>query len=281
VLAVCVCVFVCVFQNQLVSAIKHRAPVTQFQDMESYWDIPNMKAGVVTGKVALELLEYCKAKDLALPALTCTGSSSCNKLLTKAADLEMPAYIRFSERSASLFVGEGLPIDKGKGKYQAAILGACAGAHYVRNVAPAYGIPVIVHSKYCTREHLPWFDGMLEADEVFYKEHGEALFTSHSLDLSGEPHEENVKTCKKYLDRMAEMDLIFEIKEDGDWTRHFFCRSAMEVELAARLQEQEMQHVVIHYTPAHETVEQAAEEAHRLATCCELMSFRRAIGGGA
>jgi hypothetical protein len=272
-------VFAAILAQKWIKPVRRAVPVMQFQYMKSYWDIPNMKAGVITGKVALELLEYCKAKELALPALTCTDSSSCNKLLMKAADLDMPAYIRFSERSASLFVGEGLPIDKGKGKYQAAILGACAGAHYVHNVAPAYGIPVIVHSKYCKKEHLPWFVGMLEADEVFYKEHGEALFTSHSLDLSGEPHEENVKTCKKYLDRMAEMDLILEIKEDGDWTRHFFCRSAMEVELAARLQEEEMQHVAIYYTPARETVEQAAEEAHRRAS--ELVSFRRAIGGGA
>ncbi len=81
----------------------------------------------------------------------------------------------------------------------------------MRHVAPAYGIPVIVHSKYCTREHLPWFDGMLEADEVFYQEHGETLFTSHMLDLSDGPLDENIEICKMYFERMAKMDLIMEI----------------------------------------------------------------------
>ena len=30
-------------------------------------------------------------------------------------------------------------------------------------VAPAYGIPVIVHSDHCAKKLLPWFDGMLQA----------------------------------------------------------------------------------------------------------------------
>jgi fructose-bisphosphate aldolase class II len=189
---------------------------TQVQDMKSYWDIPGMRAGVVTGKVAFELLKYCKAKDLALPALSnCTGSRSCNVMLEEAAKLGMPAYIQFSVGGASLFAGKSLANDKGK--YQAAILGACAGAHYVRYVAPAYGIPVIVQSDHCTKEFLPWFEGMLEADEVCYKEHGQPLFTSHKLDLSEEPHEENVRTCRGYFARLVMLDLILEIRRTGSF----------------------------------------------------------------
>ncbi len=70
---------------------------TQFRDMRSYWDIPDMKAGMVTGKVAFDLLKYCKAKDLDLLALAdCTGSTSCGELLGAAAKLEIPACIQFS-----------------------------------------------------------------------------------------------------------------------------------------------------------------------------------------
>merc|ERR1719258_925976 len=106
--------------------------------------------------------------------------------------------------------GKSLPNEKGK--LQASILGAVAGAHLVRAVAPAYGIPVIVHSDHCAKKLLPWFDGMLEADEAFFKAHGEPLFTSHMLDLSEEPHDENVAICAKYFKRMAQMNMILEME---------------------------------------------------------------------
>jgi fructose-bisphosphate aldolase class II len=118
--------------------------------------------------------------------------------------------IQFSEGGAAFMAGKSLPNEKGK--LQASILGAVAGAHLVRAVAPAYGIPVFVHSDHCAKKLLPWFDGMLEADEAFFKAHGEPLFSSHMLDLSEEPDEENIGICKKYLTRMAPMKCILEME---------------------------------------------------------------------
>merc|ERR1711953_619600 len=106
--------------------------------------------------------------------------------------------------------GKALPNEKGV--LQASILGAVVGAHFVRHVAAAYGIPCLVHSDHCAKKLLPWFDGMLEADEAFYKAHGEPLFSSHMLDLSEEPDEENIAICAKYLTRMAPMNLILEME---------------------------------------------------------------------
>jgi len=71
---------------------------------------------------------------------------------------------------------------------------------------------VILHSDHCAKKLLPWFDGMLEADEAYYKEHGEPLFSSHMLDLSEEPDDENISICAKYLKRMASIDLILEME---------------------------------------------------------------------
>jgi len=71
---------------------------------------------------------------------------------------------------------------------------------------------VIVHSDHCAKKLLPWFDGMLEADEEHFKVHGEPLFSSHMLDLSEEPHDENVEICAKYLKKMAPMNLILEME---------------------------------------------------------------------
>merc|ERR1712232_1058565 len=56
------------------------------------------------------------------------------------------------------------------------------------------------------------FDGMLEADEEYFKVHGEPLFSSHMLDLSEEPHAENVAICAKYFKRMAPMNIILEME---------------------------------------------------------------------
>jgi len=83
---------------------------------------------------------------------------------------------------------------------------------FVREVAPAYGIPVFVHSDHCAKKLLPWFDGMLAADEEYFKANGEPLFSSHMLDLSEEPDEENISICAEYLKKMAPMKLILEME---------------------------------------------------------------------
>merc|ERR1712071_748612 len=70
-----------------------------------------------------------------------------------------------------------------------------------------YGIPVILHTDHCQRSWLPWFDGLMDANKKYYKKNGEPLFSSHMLDLSEEPLEENVGTCVEYLTRMAKSDI--------------------------------------------------------------------------
>ena len=61
--------------------------------------------------------------------------------------------------------GKGIKNDKQK----AAVLGSIAGAHHVRLMAKHYGIPVVLHSDHCAKKLLDWFDGMLEADEEYFK----------------------------------------------------------------------------------------------------------------
>lgn len=77
---------------------------------------------------------------------------------------------------------------------KASIAGAVAAAHYIRSVAPAYGVPVVLHTDHCAKKLLPWLDGMLDADEAYFKQHGEPLFSSHMIDLSEEDKESNIAT---------------------------------------------------------------------------------------
>lgn len=176
--------------------------------MSSFWDVPGMKAGVLTGDLAWSLLRFAKVKGFAIPAVNCTSTSTVNSVLEAGKEIGRPVIIQFSEGGSAFFAGKGLP----NGEKQASILGAIAGASYARAVAAAYGIPVLVHSDHCAKKLLPWFDGMLEFDENFFAEKQEPFFSSHMLDLSEEPHEENIGICAKYLERMAKINLILEME---------------------------------------------------------------------
>ncbi|KAI0037096.1 fructose-bisphosphate aldolase [Vararia minispora EC-137] len=172
-------------------------------------------AGVVTGDNVRKIFDYAKENNarsfhmrFAIPAINCTSSSTVNAVLEAARDIKAPIIIQVSQGGAAYFAGKGLANDK----QQASITGAVAAAHHVRTVAKAYGVPVIMHSDHCAEKLLPWFDGMLDADEAYFKEHGEPLFSSHMLDLSEEPKEKNIATCVKYFERMAKMGLWLEME---------------------------------------------------------------------
>jgi len=165
-------------------------------------------AGVVTGDNLLKLMEYCRDNAIALPAFNCTSTSTINAVLQAARDIKSPVIIQFSNGGAAFVAGKGIKNDKQK----AAILGSIAGAQHVRLMAKHYGIPVIIHSDHCAKKLLEWFDGMLEADEAYFKEHGEPLFSSHMLDLSEEFDEENIATCAKYFKRMSAMKCWLEME---------------------------------------------------------------------
>ena len=53
---------------------------------------------------------------------------------------------------------------------------------------------------------------MLEANEKYYEQNGVPLFSSHMLDLSEEPIEENLEICKEYLERFSKIDLLLEME---------------------------------------------------------------------
>jgi len=165
-------------------------------------------AGVLTGDNVRKLFEYAKEKKFAIPAINCTSSSTVNAVLEAARDVKAPIIIQFSQGGAAYFAGKGIA----NGKQEASILGAVAGAHHVRAVAKAYGVPVVLHTDHCAKKLLPWFDGMLEEDEKWMKSHGEPLFSSHMLDLSEEPKEENIALCAKYFERMSKMGQWLEME---------------------------------------------------------------------
>jgi fructose-bisphosphate aldolase class II len=164
--------------------------------------------GVLHGDQVQTLLNYAQKQNFALPAVNVIGSNSVNAVLETAREVNSPVMIQFSNGGAHFMAGKGLSNDGQK----AAILGAVSGAMHVHNVAGSYGVPVVLHTDHAAKKLLPWVDGMLDAGEAYYKQHGKPLFSSHMIDLSEEPIEENVAICKEYLKRMDKMGMTLEIE---------------------------------------------------------------------
>ena len=168
----------------------------------------NIKPGVATGDEVQAIFKYAKEKGFALPAVNVTGSSTINGVLETAAKLNAPVIIQFSNGGAQFNAGKGLS-NAGE---KAAIAGGIAGAKHIHTLAEAYGATVILHTDHCAKKLLPWIDGLLDASEKHFAETGKPLYSSHMLDLSEEPMEENIEICKKYLERMSKMGMTLEIE---------------------------------------------------------------------
>ena len=165
-------------------------------------------AGVITGRQVQEIFSLAKEKNFALPAVNVTGNNTINAVLETAASLNSPVIIQFSNGGSQFNAGKGLSNDN----QQAAIAGAIAGAKHIHELAPLYGAHVILHTDHCAKNLLPWIDGLLTASERYYEQYGKSLFSSHMIDLSEEPIEENIAICKEYLARMKKMEMTLEIE---------------------------------------------------------------------
>ena len=167
-----------------------------------------INSGVATGDQVQEIFNLAKSKSFALPAVNVIGSSSINGVLEVAKTLNSPVIIQFSNGGAVFNAGKGLD----NSNQAAAIAGAIAGAKHVHTMSKAYGVPVILHTDHCAKKLLPWLDGLITESEEFFKEKGYSLFSSHMIDLSEEPIEENIAICKKYLERMSKIGMTLEIE---------------------------------------------------------------------
>ncbi|KAK3686226.1 hypothetical protein B0T22DRAFT_443307 [Podospora appendiculata] len=177
--------------------------------MGIYADL-NLPAGVLYGEDVLKLFAYAREHQFAIPAANVTSSSTVVAALEAARDQKAPIILQTSQGGAAYFAGKG--IKDSAEKREASVAGAVAAAHYIRAIAPIYGVPVVLHTDHCAKKLLPWLDGMLDADEEFFKKNGIPLFSSHMIDLSEESVEENIETCVRYLKRAAPMKQWLEME---------------------------------------------------------------------
>jgi fructose-bisphosphate aldolase, class II len=168
--------------------------------------------GVLTGNDVQEVFALAKSNGFALPAANCIGTNSINAVMETAAKLNSPVIIQFSNSGAAFIAGKGVLANPTIDKHRASVLGSIAGAHHVHGLAAAYGARVILHTDHCAKKLLPWVDGLLDAGEEHFAATGTPLFSSHMLDLSEEPLDENIEISKRYLERMSTMGMTLEIE---------------------------------------------------------------------
>ena len=166
------------------------------------------RAGVLFGDEVTQLFNYANENNFALPAVNVTSSSTVNAVLETARDLNSPVIVQFSNGGASFFAGKGLD----NSNQQASIRGGISGAMHVHAMAEAYGVPVVLHTDHCAKKILPWIDGLLSFGEEFFAKRGYPLYSSHMLDLSEEPIEENLAISAQYFERMAKIGMTIEIE---------------------------------------------------------------------
>ena len=120
--------------------------------------------------------------------------------------------IQFSSGGSQFYAGKGLD----NTNYRAAIAGAVSGAYHARDGRAVRSPGDPSHGPLSAKNLLPWVDGMLAASERYYASHGEPLFSSHMLDLSEEPLEENIEICVEYMKRMSKLDMVLEMELGTD-----------------------------------------------------------------
>lgn len=165
-------------------------------------------SGVLFGAELEALYNDAKDNQFALPAVNCIGTNTINATLESAAKVNSPVIIQFSNGGAQFVAGKGMPNDKLQGN----ISGGVSGALHIHNVAKYYGVPVVLHTDHAAKKWLPWVSGLIDAGEQFFKEKKQPLYSSHMLDLSEEPIEENIATSVEFYKRMAPLGMSIEIE---------------------------------------------------------------------
>ncbi len=166
----------------------------------------SLSKGVLSGDNVQKLFSIAKDEEFAIPAVNVVSSSSINAVLESASEVNSPVIIQFSNGGGDFYAGKGLSSSK------RAVLGTISGAKHVHILAKEYGIPVILHTDHASRKLLPWIDALLEESQKHFKTYGKPLFSSHMIDLSEEPIEKNIATCKEYLKEMSKIGITLEIE---------------------------------------------------------------------
>jgi len=164
--------------------------------------------GVISGQELKDLFDYANDKNFAIPAVNVVGTNSANAVLETAREVNSPVIIQYSNGGSTFNAGKGLSNEDQK----AAIVGAKTGAMHVHELAKHYGVTTVLHTDHCAKKLLPWIKGLIAEGRKYHAVTGKPLYSSHMLDLSEEPIEENIEISCEYFKEMNELGMMIEIE---------------------------------------------------------------------
>jgi len=167
-----------------------------------------LKNNFIYGKENQKLFKIAKERKFAMPAVNVSGTNTINSVLETASEINSPVIIQFSNGGSQFIAGKGMSNEN----FKASISGSVAGAYHIHKVIDNYNAKVIIHTDHCSRNILPWIDGLIDYGKNFYKKNGYPLFSSHMIDLSEESLEDNIGTCKEYLKKLTDLEMTLEIE---------------------------------------------------------------------
>ncbi len=170
--------------------------------------MPSFSKGVISGQELKDLFDHANDQNFAIPAVNVVGTNSANAVLETAREVNSPVIIQYSNGGSTFNAGKGLSNEDQK----AAIVGAKTGAMHVHELAEHYGVTTVLHTDHCAKKLLPWIKGLINEGKKYYEQTGKPLYSSHMLDLSEEPIEENIEISCEYFKEMNELGMMIEIE---------------------------------------------------------------------
>ena len=150
------------------------------------------------------MLDSARSGGYALPAINCTSSSTILAALEGFSEAESDGIVQFSYGAGEFASGQS-------NKDMA--VGARALAQFARAVAQQYPANIALHTDHCPPDRVDGFiRPLLEMSRESVAAGDGPIFSSHMLDASILPMEENLALADELLDKCAELDIILELE---------------------------------------------------------------------
>lgn len=159
---------------------------------------------VATPKQFAAMLESAQKGNYAYPAVNVTSIATINAALKAFSDAKTDGIIQFSTGGGQF--ASGLNVKD-------AVLGCIVLAEATHRLAERHNVLVGIHTDHCQPEMADKFlKPLIEATAKRRAEGKGNLFTSHMLDASNLPLEENMKISQEYLKLCAENEIVLEVE---------------------------------------------------------------------
>lgn len=150
-----------------------------------------------------QMLDNAKQGKFAYPAINITSLETINGVMEGFAEAGCDGIIQVSS-------GGG---QHATGSIKDMALGAQVLAEAAHRLAERYSVVIALHTDHCHPKNLvPFIDPLIEMSEKRVAAGEKPLFNSHMFDGSELDLEENLAISKKYLTRLAKINMLLEIE---------------------------------------------------------------------